>query len=237
MLRRMRLLREKRGFTLPEMLVATTVALIAGAGAVTFVRSQSLAMKTQAGQADLNDSSRGAIEFMAREIRQAGYWPCGSGAAGTCTVGACAFNAACAGNTRWTGVVAGATSTLLRVQADLDGNGAISTAAADSEDLTYQYDAANLKVTRTAGSGAGAVTSDVVTDIPAGAFQFRYWDDSAPPQLIAPGVGGLTACQASAVKRVEITVQPSKVPDARTTTQAKASLDTNVFLVNYGKCQ
>jgi len=236
MLMRARLLRADLGFTLPEVLVATTVALVAGAGAVTFVRSQSLAMKVQAGQADLNDSSRGAVEFMAREIRQTGYWPCGPGAAGSCTTSACAVSG-CLLNTRWSGVVAGATSTTLRIQADLDGNGAISTAAASSEDVTYQYDAANLKVTRTAGSGAGTVTSDVVTDVPANAFQLQYYDNASPANEQVPGAGGLTACQAAAVARVTIRLEPSKTPDARMNTQAKASLGTSVYLENYGKCQ
>ena len=66
---------DERGFTLAELLVGMTLALIAGAGAVTFVRAQSLAMQVQAGQADLNDSSRGAIDFLTREIRLAGYAP------------------------------------------------------------------------------------------------------------------------------------------------------------------
>ena len=44
---------DERGFTLAELLVGMTLALIAGAGAVTFVRAQSLAMQVQAGQADI----------------------------------------------------------------------------------------------------------------------------------------------------------------------------------------
>ena len=80
--------RDERGFTLPDMLGAMTLAIIAGTGAVTFIRAQSLALRVQAGQADLNDSSRGAIELMAREIRLAGYWPCGTSTTAPCA-GAC----------------------------------------------------------------------------------------------------------------------------------------------------
>src|SRR6266481_6043119 len=107
---------DERGFTLADALVAMTLALVAGAGAVTFIRSQSLALRVQAGQADLNDASRGAIELMAREIRLAGYWPCGRSATAPCS--ACPV---VGGSGR--GIFTGATSTLIRVQADLDGNG------------------------------------------------------------------------------------------------------------------
>jgi len=220
--------RDERGFTLPDMLGAMTLAIIAGTGAVTFIRAQSLALRVQAGQADLNDSSRGAIELMAREIRLAGYWPCGTSATAPCS--ACPV---VGGSGR--GIFTGATSTLIRVQADLDGNGAISTAAAATEDLTFQYDAANTKVTRTAGSGGGAVTGDIATDVAAGSFAIRYFNSAGTE--IVPAAGGLTASQAGAINRVAVRLEPAKATDARITTQAKASLWTNIFLDNYGICQ
>jgi Tfp pilus assembly protein PilW len=186
-------------------------------------------MRVQAGQADLNESSRGAVELMAREIRLAGYWPCGTSTTAPCP-GVCPAQG---GSGR--GIVTGATSTSMRVQADLDGNGAISTAAAASEDLTFQYDAANTKVTRTAGTAGGAETSDLSTDVAAGSFAFRYYSSAGTE--VVPGGGGLTAVEAAAINRVAIRLEPAKSADARITTQAKASLWTNVFLDNYGKCQ
>jgi len=222
-------LRDQRGFTLADMLVGMVLAVVAGAGAVTFISAQSRAMRVQAGQADLNDSSRGTVELMAREIRLAGYWPCGSSATAPCP-GACPL---VGGSGR--GIVTGATATFVRFQADLDGNGVIGTAAAATEDVTYQYDAANTKVTRTTGSGGGASTGDLATDVPAGSFAIKYYD-SAGTEL-APGDGGLTQAQAGAVARVSLRLEPSKAPDARTTNLARASLWTNVYLDNYGKCQ
>jgi len=71
----------QRGFTLMDLLVGTTIALIVGAGAVSFVRAQALASRTQMAQTDMNDETRGVIEFMARELRLAGYYP-------RCTAGA-----------------------------------------------------------------------------------------------------------------------------------------------------
>ena len=43
--------RDERGFTLPDMLGAMTLAIIAGTGAVTFIRAQSLALRVQGGVA------------------------------------------------------------------------------------------------------------------------------------------------------------------------------------------
>ena len=200
---------DQRGFTLAELLVGMTLALVAGAGAVTFVRAQSLAMQVQAGQADLNDSSRGAIDFMTREIRLAGYAPLPPcpGSAGGLPAGF--------------GIVSGGT-TSLHIQYDLNEDGIIQAGAAASEDVTYQYVAATQTVQRV----VGGVASDVATDVPDGAFQFRYYDSINTE--IVPGVGGLTAGQMAAVYRVGIRLEPSKVPDTRITTQARASLWTNV---------
>ena len=200
---------DERGFTLAELLVGITLALIAGAGAVTFVRAQSLAMQVQAGQADLNDSSRGAIDFMTREIRLAGYapFPPCPGAAGGLPAGF--------------GIVSGGTLSL-HIQYDLSEDGIIQTGAAASEDVTYQYVAATHTLQRV----VGGVASDVVTDLPEGAFQFKYYDSINTE--IVPGAGGLTAGQMASVYRVGIRLEPSKVPDTRITTQGHASLWTNV---------
>jgi type II secretory pathway component PulJ len=202
---------DERGFTLAELLVGVTLALIAGAGAVTFVRAQSLAMQVQAGQADLNDSSRGAIDFMTREIRLAGYAPLppcpGAPAPGALPAGF--------------GIVSGGTLSL-RIQYDLNEDGVIQTGAAASEDVTYQYVAATHTLQRV----VGGVASDVVTDLPEGAFQFRYYDSINTE--IVPGAGGLTAGQMASVYRVGIRLEPSKVADTRITTQGHASLWTNV---------
>src|SRR5207245_5605467 len=118
-------------------------------------------------------------------------------------------------------IVSGTTQSL-HIQYDLSEDGIIQTGAAASEDVTYQYVAATQTLQRV----VGGVASDVVTDLPDGAFQFKYYD-SINTELV-PGVGGLTASQMAAVYRVGIRLEPSKVPDTRIATQAHASLWTNV---------
>jgi len=205
---------DERGFTLAEMLVATTLALLVGVGAVSFVRAQSYAMRTQAGQADMNDSARGTVEFMAREIRLAGYWPrppC-PGAPGGPAAGF--------------GIVSAGPQSL-RIQYDLNENGAIDAGAAASEDITYQYDATNQKVQRV----VGGVVSDLATDVPSAGFKFRYYNVLNVEQVGAGG-GALSAAQAAAVTRISVLLEPTKAPDARTTSQVHASLWTNIGLRN-----
>ena len=68
-------LRDARGFSLLEMLVAIGVVLVVAGGAVSFIRVQSVALRTQMAQTDMNDEARSVVEFMAREIRLAGYNP------------------------------------------------------------------------------------------------------------------------------------------------------------------
>ena len=136
----------QRGFTLMDLLVGTSIALVVGAGTVSFVRAQSLAARTQMAQTDMNDETRGVIDFMARELRLAGYYP-------RCTAGAQwgAVNAT-------KGIIAAGPQTI-RIQYDLDEDGVIDTAANSSEDVIYQYDAVTSAVQRVASTVASRVTA------------------------------------------------------------------------------
>jgi len=205
----------ERGFTLMDILVGTTIALVVGAGAVSFVRAQSLAARTQMAQTDMNDETRGVIEFMARELRLAGYYP-------RCTAGA-----------QWgminatQGIIA-ASPQSIRIQYDLNENGVIETAANTSEDVIYQYDEATSSVQRV----EGGVTSDLTGDVPATGFALAYYD-TAGALIAGSGAGGaLTTAQTLAVRRISIKLELEKTPDVRTTNEVRSSLWTNVLLRN-----
>jgi prepilin-type N-terminal cleavage/methylation domain-containing protein len=206
---------DARGFSLLEMLAALGVTAIVAAGAVVLVRSQSLAARTQMAQTDLNDEARGVVELMAREIRLAGYYP-------RCTQGAqwVVFTAT-------TGVVA-ASPQSIRIQADLNENGTIDTAATDSEDVTYQYNSVDQKIERV----VGGVTTDLATGVASADFGFQYY--LADGTLITgTGAGGaLTAAQALAIRRVAVRYEPHRAADVRTTNEARSSLRTEVLLRN-----
>ena len=198
-----------QGFSLVEVLVATGVAAVLGAGAVTFMRSQSYAMRTEAAQLDVNDEARAVMEFMAREIRMAGYNP----------------RPPCAGP--FTALQSAGAQTL-RIQYDLDEDGALDTGVAPAEDVIYQYNAGTASIERV----VGGVTSVVTTDIANDAFAFTYYDSSGLE--LVPGVGGvLTPAQANAVWRIFIMLRPMKTADTRyTATQARTRVQTSVLLRN-----
>jgi type II secretory pathway component PulJ len=198
------------GFSLVDVLVAVSVATVLGAGAVTYMRSQSLAMRTEASQLDVSDEARGVVEFMAREIRMAGYHP----------------RPPCAGSP-FTAIVSGGPQQI-RVQYDLNENGLLDAGPTASEDVTYQYNAGTQSIERV----VGGVTTVLGTDVPADGFQLRYFPNTGA-EIIGAGAGGtLTAAQAAAVFRVSILLQPSKQADSRVTTRTRAPLWTNVLLRN-----
>ena len=207
----------QRGFTLMDLLVGTSIALVVGAGTVSFVRAQSLAARTQMAQTDMNDETRGVIDFMVRELRLAGYYP-------RCTAGAQwgAVNAT-------KGIIAAGPQTI-RIQYDLNENGVIDTAANSSEDVIYQYDAATSAVQRV----EGGVTNELAGDVPATGFELKYFGDcSAGAQIVGAGAGGaLTAAQMLSVCRVSIKLQVEKAADTRTTNEVRSDLWTNVLLRN-----
>ena len=198
----------ERGVSLVDLLVGTAVALVVGTAAVGFVRSQALAMRTEAGQLDLNDSARGVIELMAREIRMAGY------------------NPRCLNPSPVAAIVTGGPQRL-RIQYDLNENGVLDGGAAASEDVLYDYDSATQSVRRT----VGGQVSTLATDMPSSGFAFRYFQQDGT-ELVAAGGGALSAAQAAAVWRMSIRLEPAKAADPRTTTTVRSSSWTNVLLRN-----
>ena len=63
------------GFTLIEVLIAMTVTLIIMGGAYMVFNSQQRTTTTQTNVSDLQQTLRAAMDFMARDIRMAGYDP------------------------------------------------------------------------------------------------------------------------------------------------------------------
>jgi type II secretory pathway component PulJ len=209
-------LRNQRGSLLLEMLAGIVITGVVAAGAISFVRAQSVASRTQLAQTDANDEVRGVIEYMAREIRLAGYYP-------RCTAGAqwAAINAT-------HGIIAAGPQTL-HIQYDLNENGTIDAPAANSEDVTYQYDTVNHKVQRV----VGGVTSDLATDVPSANFGFKYYNCSPGSEVVGAGAGGaLTAAQMATVCRIAIRFEAALETDVRTAQHARSSLSTNVLLRN-----
>ena len=203
-------MRDVRGFTLMDLLVGMGVALVVAAGAISFVRAQSLAIGTQMAQTDMNDEARGVVEFMAREIRMAGY------------------NPRCILTPPPVVALVAAAPQQLRIQYDLNENGVLDAGAAASEDVTYQYDPVLLKLQRVVG---GTVT-DFATDVPSAGFALKYYQSNGV-EIAGSGAGGaLTVDQRAAVNLVSIKFEPLKSADTRVSTNVRSGLWTNVLMRN-----
>jgi type IV pilus assembly protein PilW len=108
-------------------------------------------------RADLQMNSRIAMEVLTQEIRSAGSDPSGSGLGG---------------------IMIADTDTI-RVQSDLNGDGAIQTAE-PSEDVLYYYDPATESLLRDPGTGPQVLIEDVTN------LTFIYFNASNAPITTVP---------------------------------------------------
>ena len=156
-------------FTLIELMVALTIGMIVMASVATTFTSQTRTYSAQEQINQMEQNARGALDIMSREIKMAGYNP----ASGTVTG------------------VASYTSTTLTIQADLTGNGTISTSSSDNEQIAYAYDSTNMKITRQVGSGTAETLAENIDSL-----TFTYYQAS----------GTTLATSASEIRRVNIAI-------------------------------
>lgn len=186
-----RILRDKKGFTMAELLVAALFGMIVIATLYGFFREQLFNLLAQETKTATLEDARGALDIMVRELRNAGSWGSGTAPSGCSRVVA-------------------ATANSIQIQADLDGNGDCSSAT--GENVTY--DLASSTSTTCPGSNiirrnTGCLVPNVV--IPTGSSLFTYFDSSNNQLAASPSVGS--------IKRVRITfaVQVTNPnPSART---------------------
>jgi type IV pilus assembly protein PilW len=129
-------------------MVAMALGMIVLAAVTTTFISQTRFYNAQEQVNEMEQNARGAMDVISRELKMAGYNPNGASFSG----------------------VTYSTSQLL-IQADLDGDGTISTSSTSNEKITYAYDSANSTITRAQGNGTAAVLADNIT-----AFTFGYLD-------------------------------------------------------------
>jgi len=156
-------------FTLIELMVAIALGMIVMASVATTFTSQTRTYSAQEQINQMEQNARGALDIMSREIKMAGYKPVG----GTVT-----------------GVVS-FTSTTLTIQADLTGNGTISTSSSDNEQIAYAYDSTNKKITRQVGSGTVETLAENIEGL-----TFTYYQAS----------GTAEATSAIDIRRVKIAI-------------------------------
>lgn len=193
--------------------MALALAPIVLAAIQSTYRAQIYALAAHNTSFGLQETARGALDLIVREVRMAGYDP--TGAALGVSPGP-----ACPGVSQ--GIVEG-TPTRLRVQADVDGDGLLTGV---SEDVTYNLDFALRQILRTDNSG----TVMLADDVPTNGLQFRYFDGSDPPVEIIPSPI-LTGAQRDCVGTIAVVVRTSAPnPDPNTVTDLTSQASSQVAI-------
>jgi len=197
--------RGERGYTLPEVLVATVISLITIGAVLSFNRAQLFALRDQSSQLDVQTIGRNFTDLFTREVRRAGMDP-------TCSK---SFEA-----------IASARPDQIEIKSDLNGNGAID---ATGEDVIYTYNPAIGNVERT----SGGVTDVILSGVNVSGSTLRYYDGAGAELLPSGSPPALTATQRTAVRRVQLvlTIQETGI-DPHNPAAFAASFSSNVDLRN-----
>ena len=160
-------LRNATGFTLTELMVAMGIGMVVLAAVTTTFMAQAKFYNAQEQINEMQQNARGALDIITRELKMAGYKPNG-------------------------GTFDGVTYSVsqLMIQADLDGNGGISTSGSANEQISYAYDSTNKQITRKIGTGTVEALADNIT-----AFTFSYLNSS-----------GATTTTSSSIRQVAISI-------------------------------
>ena len=196
-----RIFKDNSGFTLVEVLVAVFFGLIVMAAEYSFFREQLFSLLTQEIKTATLQDARGALDIMIPELRNAGSWATGTAPAGCSRV-------------------VTATSTLIRVQADLDANGDCSSAA--GEDVSYDLASATSTCP---GSIIRRNGECLVANVVLPGALFTYYDSTNALLSGTPSVGD--------IKRVQIAfaVQTSN-PNPRINGDITSTLSSSVGFRN-----
>jgi len=208
--------RSSRGFSTAEVLAATALTMMLMTALYSVQRAQTSAFAAQNVYAESQNVTRTVIDLMTRELRMATYDP---GTALTTSPGP-----TCPGVKQ--GIVE-ATPSKLHFRQDLTGDGSLIAAG---EDLVYDVLGSELR--RTDGT---ALPVTIVSGVPAGGLNFRYFDGSNPPnELIPTGTPpALTPSQRDCVTKVRITVRANLTnPDPNNMTPIPSVAESEVAIRN-----
>jgi type IV pilus assembly protein PilW len=172
-----------RAFTLIELMVSLGIGMVVLAAVTTSFRSQAKVYSAQEQINEMEQNARGALDIITREVKMAGYRPTGM---------------------TLTGVTY--STSQLQIQADVNGNGALTPVGTEpNEVLIYAWDSTNKQITRKDGSNSAQVLADHIT-----AFTFSYLD-----------ANGSATTTSSSIRQVSIsiTAQTAK-PDPDYTTNS-----------------
>ncbi len=203
-------IKKRNGFTLIEMVVVMLMLSITMAAFYSVYRMQTRSLKGQENRLEAQQTARSALDFMVREIRNAGYFP------ETVTDANCF-----AGQ----GGIQTADSQTFRFHYDFsppDGD-----CGGGNEDIAFGYNNATKDITRAVNGGA----PESLTDGNATDLTLAYFAQDGTPLTSFP----LNAADRASIKRVNITVKvESKNMYDEFGGALAAEMTTNVDLRNRG---
>jgi prepilin-type N-terminal cleavage/methylation domain-containing protein len=167
-------IRDSHGWTLVEIMVTLVIfAIIIFALLAVWEQAQT-AYFVGSERAEVQGDARVAVDQMARDLMKAGrdtlqcafdseaYTQCSGAKLARCqALPSLGGGFSCAGRY----IIPAATSTSIRVQMDLDGDGLIDTSAPSNESVTYAFDAANRRITRRQGTGTAQTLADNIQSL------------------------------------------------------------------------
>jgi len=225
----------KRGFTLVEILIASSVGLIV-LGAI--YASMNIGQRSSVNverKVVAQQEARAALGIMAMEIRMASYNPCFTPNSFWCNPANCSTPPV---SSTYKGIQE-ATANSIAVEMDIGGS-IVNPVIGDSsnEIIRYNYDAGNLRITReTNCGGAQPFLGDVagqrevrVVNSTAGISLFTYYDVDG--NELVPGTD--LPAGIPQIRRVRITlVVDTEEPDPNLGKRRRAFYSTNVIPRNH----
>jgi type IV pilus assembly protein PilW len=172
---------KSKGFTMVEMLVSMGIAMVVLAAVTSTFMAQTKFYNAQEQVNEMQQNARAAIDLMSREIKMAGYDPTGLAI------------------TTSNGIPYDASQ--LQLLADLDDD---TFTTGTNENISYSYDASNLRIQRTTGGTTTTLAENI------SGFTFVYLDAS----------GNSTTTTAN-VRQIQITITArTSKPDPNYTANA-----------------
>lgn len=186
------------GVTLVELLVALSAAGIFSLGLFGFLFLHRTHLAAEELRISMRESARLALDFIVRELRQAGARPVDSGE--------------CSGFQRLTAAEAQRVVMQYDFRGDVFGRPPDGCPDDPSERVVYQYDADRQAILR--ATGQHGRPQPFINNVPPEGFVLRYYD-RARNELIP----SLDASRRALVHTVEVTVQTSHPHPNRSVTQ------------------
>lgn len=205
-------IKDQRGFTISELLVAAGLSLGVMASIYGVFRTNLHTVKVQEGRMEASEYAMAVLDNMVREIRNAGYFPTGT---------------ACANVSNTGGIVATPSSSSLRIVYDTNGDGACE------EDVSFSYDGTNVL------RNAQSLTDGNVTALQFTYYPQQTSTTAPAPFCFSTGnpsgCSGTLSSSLSAVQKItiSITVQ-SKNPDVQFGGQSTITMSSSADLRNHG---